>query len=349
MTKLNDKKTSPSLTRENDNFSRQNPLKYFVMNYAVVLILVVIVIAVGVMEPKFMTLSNFQNILKQVSIVGIIACGSAFVIIGGMIDLSVGSIVSLVAVSYVMIYDVFGIGPSIVLCLLIGAGCGLASGSIISAVKGNMGVSFIVTYGMQSIIAAIALLVSGSTYKKGNLNDPIFMGIGYGIGPIAILIAAVVISQFLLVKTKPGRRMYFLGGNEEAARLTGVRTKSYRTLTFMLSGLFAALGAIVMVSRVGSASPTAGTGYELDVIAGIVVGGIALTGGKGSIVNAFIGTVAIGVLSNALNLLGVSSYPQLIVKGALIIIAVLIDTMTKNKDMQNTTYKAKLKKRTELG
>jgi ribose transport system permease protein len=175
------------------------------------------------------------------------------------------------------------------------------------------------------------------------------MGIGYGIGPIAILIAAVVISQFLLVKTRPGRRMYFLGGNEEAARLTGVRTKFYRSLTFMLSGLFAALGAIVMVSRVGSASPTAGTGYELDVIAGIVVGGIALSGGKGSIVNAFIGTVAIGVLSNALNLLGVSSYPQLIVKGALIIIAVLIDTMTKNRSMQNATYKAKLKKRTELG
>ncbi len=310
----------------------KNGFVFILKNYAVALVLLVIIIVVSLMSPNFLTANNFQNILKQVSVVGILACGSAFVIINGMIDLSVGSIISLTGVLYVMLYDQIGLIPAIILCLLVGAACGLLSGSIISSIKGNMGVSFIVTYGMQTIIAAFAILVSGGTFKKGALDDPQFMAIGYGFGPILIFLIVVVICQFFLIKTKPGRRIYFIGTNEEASRLTGLHTKLYRTLVFVLSGLFAALAAVVMVSRVGSASTTAGDGYEMDAIAAIVVGGVSLSGGTGSILNVLLGVVLLGVLSNALNLLGVSAYPQLIIRGALIVVAVLIDVMSKRKN-----------------
>ena len=315
--------------------SIKDSLLYVVTHFGIVLVAIAIIIIVGVLEPNFMTGSNFTNILKQISVIGIVSCGAAFVIIGGMIDLSVGSIISLCAVLYVMFYNMFGVGVAFILSLLIGAACGLCSGVIVSKVKGNMGVSFIVTYGMQSILAAFAILVTNGLYQNGDMKDPDFMALGNGWMPIIILAISVVFCQILLTKTKAGRRMYFLGGNEEIARLTGVKTGLHRTMTFMLSGIFSALGAMVMVSRVGSASPSAGTGYEMDVIAGIVVGGVALSGGRGNMINVFIGTAVIGLLSNALNLLGISSYPQLIVKGALIVCAVLIDIVSKNREQKS--------------
>lgn len=134
-------------------------LMYIVTHFGIVLVAVALIIVVGILEPNFMTGSNFTNILKQISVIGIVSCGAAFVIIGGMIDLSVGSIVSLCAVIYVMFYNIYGVGIAFIISLLVGAACGLCSGAIVAKVKGNMGVSFIVTYGMQSIIAAFVYVI----------------------------------------------------------------------------------------------------------------------------------------------------------------------------------------------
>jgi ribose/xylose/arabinose/galactoside ABC-type transport system permease subunit len=184
---------------------------------------------------------------------------------------------------------------------------------------------------MQSILSAVALILSGGTFKQGDIEDPVFMSMGTGIAPFAICIVIVLVVQFFLVKTQAGRIVYFIGKNEEAARLSGIRTKLHRILVFMLSGMMAALAAVVMVARVGSASPTAGSGYELNVIAAVVVGGVSLTGGSGNILNALLGVIVMGVLSNALNMMGISSYPQMVISGILIIIAVLADITIKKR------------------
>jgi ribose/xylose/arabinose/galactoside ABC-type transport system permease subunit len=306
-------------------------LQHFINQYAVVLVLVTVVIIVSIATPSFITIQNFSNIFKQISVLGIMCCGSALVIISGMIDLSVGSVISVSGVLYVITYQYMGIVPAVLICIGVGAACGLVTGGILATINGTMSTSFIVTFGMQSILAAFALILSGGTSKQGNLDDTIFMSMGTGIVPFMICIVVVLVIQFFLLKTQTGRIIYFIGKNEEATRLSGIRTKFHRILVFALSGMTAALAAVVMVARVGSASPTAGSGYELNVIAAIVVGGVSLAGGSGNILNALLGVVVMGVLSNALNMLGISSYPQMVISGLLILIAVLSDIAIKKR------------------
>ncbi len=311
--------------------SAKSRIKYYAQNYAIVIMLAVLAIIVGIIQPKFFTLQNWTNIMNQISVVGILACGMTFVILIGCIDLSVGAMISLIGIFSVTMLGQFGGVVAILLSVLLGAGIGFGSGAIIGGIKGRMGESFMVTYGMQSVLAAMALIVSGGLFMMVTAPGGIFVEIGKGMTPVYILIVLIVICQLVLTKTHFGRNILFMGANPVAASLSGINVRLNTMLVFMLGGLISALAGVVLSSRVMSANPTAGVGYELDAIAACVVGGVSMKGGSGSFINTVIGVVVIGVLGNALNLLGVGSYQQMIVRGFVIALAVALDIFNKNR------------------
>jgi ribose transport system permease protein len=302
-----------------------------VRGYPVAIMLVLVIVLVSFFAENYFTVQNALNVLRQVSVIGILSCGMAFVIISGSIDLSVGAILSFSGALIINNVKSFGTVPAIFITLAAGAAIGLVSGFILSRIKGRLGESFIITFGMQTIIAAITLIYTGGLYQSG-ADEKLFTGIGRGLSPIIIFIVIGTLSQFFLIKTNFGRNIYFIGGNINTARLSGINVNFYRIAVFVLGGILASLAGIVLTSRVGTASPTAGLGYELDAIAAVVVGGVSISGGKGNMLNALLGVVILGVLSNSLNILNISSYPQMIIKGIVIILAVTLDAWNKKRE-----------------
>jgi ribose transport system permease protein len=299
-------------------------------HYPVALVLILIIIAVSLIAENYFTIENFLNVLRQISVIGILSCGMTFVIIAGGIDLSVGAIISFSGALIINMVIRFSTVPGIIITVAAGAFIGMLSGMIITGIKGKLGESFMITFGMQTVVAAVTLIYTGGLYQSG-AKDPLFVNLGRGFYPIIIFVFITACMQFLLIRTRFGRNVYFIGGNIHAARLSGISIKLHRVVIFALSGALAAIAAIVLTSRVGTASPTSGVGYELDAIAAVVVGGVSMTGGHGNILNTLLGVVIMGVLGNALNMLNVSSYPQMIIKGIVIILAVTLDAINKRK------------------
>jgi len=292
--------------------------------------LIVLIGIVGVLSPSFFTVANLLNVLRQTSINGVIAAGMTFVILTGGIDLSVGSILGFSgAVAASCLASGQSMLVTIILTLVIGSGVGLINGIIIS--KGKLQ-PFIVTLATMTILRGATLVFTdGKPISLGTGTSAIaFSKIGGGtiLGiptPVVIMIFAFAICYYILTQTKMGRYTYALGGNEEATRLSGLNADRIKMFVYTISGLLASVAAIIITSRLFSAQPNAGDGYELDAIAAVVLGGTKLAGGKGKITGTIIGALIIGVLSNALNLLNVSSYFQMIAKGVVILIAVLLD------------------------
>lgn len=311
-------------------------------SYGVLMTLVVIIIITGIIEKNFFTLENFINILRQVSMIGIVACGMTFVIISGAFDLSVGAVISLSGVIAIKTINSGG-GEflAIVYALIIGLIIGLINGILISAINGRMGEAFIVTYGTQTVAAALAMYASGGLFIAGKIKPGFYKSIGQGITPIIIFLVIAAFLQFVLVKTKFGRQMCFIGGNINAAKMSGIRVVLNRTIYFAISGVLASIAGIVLTSRVISSNPAGGVGFELDAIAAVVVGGTSMLGGKGSIAKTILGTIIIGVMSNALNILNITAYPQMMVIGTIIILAVALDVWNKRvKDGELANEKA---------
>lgn len=306
---------------------------YLLKNYSIVIILICLIIFVSCFSDVFLTKNNIINILRQVSVVGILACGMTFVIISGGIDLSVGSILSLTGCMVITLIPKIGILPAILIALLVGLAIGLINGLIISRIGGRMGDSFIITFGMQTLIAAAAFIYTkGYNISGSDTGAYSFIGQGFiGVIPVPVLIfiITIIVCELILKNTIFGRMVYSIGCNEEATWLTGINTKFFRFIVYGIAGVTAAMGAVVLNSRVMGASPRAGVGYELDVIASVVVGGTSLNGGSGSLMRTLMGVVIMGVLTNALNILNVTTYPQMIVKGLIIILAVWLDTRRK--------------------
>ncbi|MBN6885691.1 ribose transport system permease protein [Cytobacillus horneckiae] len=293
-----------------------------------VLGLLLIIIILAIMSPNFSTTENIFNVLRQVSINALIAFGMTFVILTGGIDLSVGSILALAsALTAGMLAS--GMDPilAVLLGLLAGAAMGLFNGLIIA--KGKVA-PFIATLATMTIFRGLTLVYTEGRPITG-LSDAVsfqMLGKGYFLGipfPVITMLIAYLILYFLLKKTTFGRGVYAIGGNEEASRLSGLKVDRLKMGVYSLSGLLAALAGITLMSRLDSAQPTAGTSYELDAIAAVVLGGTSLSGGRGWIFGTLIGALIIGVLNNGLNLLNVSSFYQQVVKGGVILLAVLID------------------------
>jgi ribose/xylose/arabinose/galactoside ABC-type transport system permease subunit len=291
--------------------------------------LVLLVIAASLLSHRFLTIPNLLNVLRQVSIVGILAIGMTFVILTRGIDLSVGSILGVAVVLFAGSMDSRGMAVAIPLGMGAAALTGLVNGLGV-AYAGLP--AFIMTLGMLSFVRGLAFIYTGGTPIP--INDERFyaLGNGYLAGipiPALILLAALVASGFVLQLTPFGRSIYAIGSNEEAARLSGVPVRSYKTGVYVISGALSGLAGLVYASQLSIGTPIAGQGYELDAIAAVVVGGTSLFGGKGSVAGTFIGTLIIGVLANVLNLTGVDPFVQQLFKGALIVVAVFIMTRSK--------------------
>ncbi len=296
-------------------------------DYGLIMVLFLIIVAVSLVSKEFLTVDNFTNIIRQSCVVGIMAIGVTIVILAGHIDLSIGSTVSLagiITMNYVNNYSTDWAGMA--LALLAGAGLGLVNGLIISIINGRTCDSFIVTFGMQTAIAALALIYSGGAFMSGR-GGGVHSFLGKGSMPILIFILVVIIMYLIMKYTPFGRTVYFMGANQKAAKMSGINIKYYTTMIFVISGLLASLASIVLSSRVNAASPTSGKGYELDAIAAVVVGGTSLSGGKGGIGKTVLGLFVINILGNALNLLNITTYPQMIIRGVIIVAAVMLDVL----------------------
>jgi ribose transport system permease protein len=304
--------------------------KEFLIRFRPLLGLLFLVVVISIISPRFLTLNNLLNILRQTSINAIIAAGMTFVIITGGIDLSVGSILAICgAVAAFMISSGFDPFITIATVMMLGATLGMFAGIIIT--KGKVQPFIATLVAMTLLRGATLVFTDGRPISTGfdEASDMFaWFGTGYIFGipvPVFLMVLIFAISFYVLKYTRFGRYIYAVGGNEEAARLSGVRVNRVKTAAYAISGLFAAIAGIIITARLSSAQPTAGAGYELDAIAAVVLGGTSLAGGVGTIFGTLVGALIIGILNNALNLLNVSSYYQMIAKGTVILIAVLMD------------------------
>lgn len=290
--------------------------------------LFLILIILSVMSPDFLRVNNIFNVLRQVSINALIAYGMTFVILTGGIDLSVGSILAL---SSALTAGMLAGGTDPILALLIGLLAGTAMGAVNGLVitKGKVA-PFIATLATMTIFRGLTLVYTEGRPITG-LSDAVsfqMLGKGYFLGipfPVVTMLVSYGILYFILRKTTFGRGVYAIGGNEEASLLSGLRVDRIKIGVYSLAGLLSALAGITLTSRLNSAQPTAGASYELDAIAAVVLGGTSLSGGRGWIFGTLVGALIIGVLNNGLNLLNVSSFYQQVVKGGVILLAVLLD------------------------
>lgn len=293
--------------------------------------LVAVCVAMFIATPDFLTAQNLLNVGVQAAVVAILAFGMTFVIVSGGIDLSVGSVAALSAVVGGVAAAAAGL-PG-VLAVVIGLLTGVAAGAVngIAIAYGKLP-AFIATLAMLSVARGLTLVVSEG--RPIPMPDAIrFLGGDLGPVPVPILVMLVsgAIAAFILTRTVLGRSMYAVGGNEEAARLSGIRVKHVTVAVYALSGVYAGLAGLVLSGRLASAQPQAATGYELDAIAAVVIGGASLAGGMGTITGTLIGALILAVIRNGLNLLNVTAFWQQVVIGVVIAVAVGVDVLRRRR------------------
>lgn len=302
--------------------------------YGILIVFAVICILISIVSPQFLTVSNWTIIFTQVSINALLAFGATFVIITGGIDLSIGSIVAVSSVTAAMLAhpDAYPIILPILIALLAGLLIGAFNGFVIT--KSNIA-PFIVTLGTMTIGRGLALILSNGR-PVSNLSDSfIFIGSGTFLGIpllIIVLIFTFILCSIVLNKTILGRYIYAVGGNEQAARASGINVTRVKIAVYSISGLLAGLAGVLLTSRITTGQPNAGAGFELDAIAAVVIGGTSTTGGKGSMLGTLIGVLLIGVINNGLDLLNVTSYYQQVVMGIIIIGAVVLDSLNQKSN-----------------
>ncbi|EEX40046.1 ribose ABC transport system permease protein RbsC [Vibrio furnissii CIP 102972] len=296
--------------------------------------LLFLIVVVSFLNPNFFTFDNLMNILRQTSVNAIIAVGMTLVILTAGIDLSVGSVLALCgAFAASLIAMEVPVLVAVPTALLAGAVLGGISGIIIA--KGKVQ-AFIATLVTMTLLRGVTMVYTDGRPISTGFTDTAdafaWFGTGYALGipvPVWIMVVVFAAAWYLLNHTRFGRYVYALGGNESATRLSGINVDRVKIGVYAICGLLSALAGIIVTSRLSSAQPTAGMGYELDAIAAVVLGGTSLMGGKGRIMGTLIGALIIGFLNNALNLLDVSSYYQMIAKAVVILLAVLVDNKNK--------------------
>lgn len=289
--------------------------------------LILFAAVVSAINPRFLTMGNLLNVLRQTSINSVIAIGMTFVILTGGIDLSVGSVLAFTGALCASMLGA-GIGAIPAVFLTIGAGFLLGSCSGFFVAYARLQPFIVTLVSMTFLRGATLVFTNGRPIPVRGSELFSSIGGGYILNvpvPIVLMVVLFAAGQYLLSRFRIGRYVYAIGGNEEAARLSGIDTARVKALVYGLSGALAALAGIIVTSRLGSAQPTAGTGYELDAIAAVVLGGTSLAGGFGKVSGTALGVVIMGVLGNALNLLNVTSYYQMMIQAAVILTAVLID------------------------
>jgi len=303
-------------------------------DYLVMVAIALLAIITMILEPKFISAQNLTNVMSQLGALSLVSLGMTFVVIGGFIDLSVAGIINLVAVVTISLIQPLGQIPALIIGLCLGAVMGwLNSLLILSSGATTQADALFITFGMSTVYGALALIISGGSTQQMRWiesNTTIFQligsGIVWGVSVSAIIfIVCLVILHIFQSKTYRGRSILLTGGNKIAATLSGIPVNQSIMLIFTISGLMAALGGIVLFSRVTTASPVIGMNYETNAILAVVVGGTTLKGGNGSVLRTLLGVILVTLLSNCMNLLGVSTYIQTILSGAILITAIWLD------------------------
>jgi len=306
---------------------------YQLKDKAIWVVFVVLVIAFTIANPRFVNPNNLLTMLRQVSMYGIASIGMTFVILLGDIDLSTGSIITFVNIfcAYLMVNMGMNMILAIIITLIVSTLIGTLNGFMVSTI----GIpALIATFATQTAFQGLALILCGGLPINGFTENFKIFGQGYvGIVPVPVIIMAVCfgVGAFILNKTYFGRYFYAVGGNVEAAKLSGIRVGRIKYLVFAISGFFAGLAGIVMLSRTNSGMSNAGQGYEFDVITCVVLGGVSVNGGYGMISGVVAGTFIIGALKNGMVLMNINSYVQSIVMGVVLAFAVGFDCLQKKK------------------
>lgn len=301
--------------------------------YGVFFILVIEFLIFSLASKSFLTLGNILSVGRQMSFTGIAAIGMTLVMLTGGIDISVGSMLAMAGVLCAKLSADVGLPLwiAVVITLLIGALFGLINGAAVTRLHIP---ALIATLATQTILKGIAYLLTNAAPVKNLSATYKFLGQGYIFGvipvPLIITVALYVLAWWYLDKTYLGRRVYLSGGNEEAARLSGINTKWTITGTYVFSGVFAAIAGVLMAARLGSGQPSVGSGFEMDVITATVLGGISVNGGKGKVVNVFVGACIMGVLANGMTMLNINQYLQWIINGLVLLFAVTMSNLRKS-------------------
>jgi ribose transport system permease protein len=323
---------SPTIETQTDKNPWAGLFRFSLRDMGTLFGLIILCVVFASMTDVFLTQRNLVNILQQSSINACIAIGMTLVIISGGIDLSVGPIAALAAViAGSLLVAGYPIPLAIVTALAIGAACGAMNGSLI-ALAGLQ--PFIVTLGTLSLFRAMALIFTGGNVVLGLPQDfrQLFAS-EIWIFPVPVVVVAIlgIVATVLLAKTPLGEYILAVGGNEEAARISGVPIARTKIITYMISGLLASLAALILMARLGASDPTLGNLWELEAIAAAAIGGASLMGGKGSIAGTILGAIVLGAMRNGLTLLNVQAFYQLLATGIIIILAMLVDRLTRGK------------------
>ncbi len=324
--------------------------RYFKENGGIIIALILLCIFFTINSDAFLTRDNIINVLRQISMNGIIAVGLTYTLLVVGVDLSIGSVISASGCLAVLLLVK---GVPLPFCfaaaLILGMAVGVCNGSMISVI----GIPpYIATLTTQTIVRGVAYAITGG-YPTMFDNDTFYsMGNGYiGIIPIPVIIMFAVLfaASFVLNKTRHGRNMYAVGGNKEAALFSGINNKKVIIISYVVSGCLAAVTGIIMMARLSSGQPTAGEGMESDAVAAAVIGGTSMAGGIGKVGGTLIGALIIGVLNNGLNLMGVKFYWQYIAKGLVLGLALFIDIMKNNREISVKKMFEKLKPNAGVG
>ncbi|MEG1394040.1 MAG: ABC transporter permease [Christensenellaceae bacterium] len=313
-----------TLTKRKFNFKDQRLL------LCIVIILIVVIVSIA--NPKFIEMSNILSIFKQISVMGILTMAMAMLLISGGIDLSIGNIMALSAVVMAnMIMSGSSVMLSVVAGIAVGAACGILNGFIIAKSKC---VPLIISLGTSQIFYGLSLTISqGRIMNFDSQFDAIGSGKIGDVFPVMLffLIAMVIIAYVIINYTKFGRRIVAIGGNEKNAYLSGINVDGHKIAVYLISGLFCGVAAIIFAARLDSITATAGSGYELSALTAAIIGGITFERGRGTIPGAFLGCLFMGIIANAMNILGVESYTQTIITGIIIVGAVVLSNISNLK------------------
>ena len=305
---------------------------------SILIFLLAVLILFSILSPNFMTGDNVLNVLRQVSMIGIAGCGMITVLLTGGIDLSIGAMVTFVNITCASIMVHMGLNPTLacIIGVLIATALGTVNGILVSYCRL---MPFITTLCMQYVLRGLSYIMTDSQPIYGLDEKFKILGQGYLLGipfPVVLMIIIAVCSAIFLQRTYVGRYFYYIGGNEEATKLSGVNTRLVRMLAYTLSGFFTGIASVIWLSRVNSGQPTTGKDFEFDVICGLVLGGVSVVGGEGNILGAMIGVVAIGFLNNGMTMLNLNEYPQMVVKGVVLLLAISLNMFKRRTKKKKT-------------
>lgn len=325
MTKGMSESADKGMTGEDTQFKPIAFLQRYGREIGLPVIVFLMIVVFAFNSDVFLSAANFRNIGVSAAALAAVSFGQTFAVLTAGLDLSVGSIVALVSIVGALVMRDHGVAAGLAASLMTGAAVGFANGIVITRFKVF---PFIATLAMMSIVSGLALSLSGGVAVTGvpNAFSNLAYAQAFGVPiPVIIAVAVLVIAGFVLRYTRLGRRLYAVGGNEEAARLSGISIGTVKIAAYVLSGMCASIGSLILTARVASGQPSLGATLPLESVAAVVLGGISLFGGRGSVVGVAFGVLFISILSNGLNLLNVPSYTQMMIVGGSLILAVALD------------------------